>query len=811
MSFSPCALDDLLELSRRHLEWDELLGRVAQGCHSRLGMDRVRAMRPLESLPVALDRLDRCREALEASEQDAPIPRTPLPAVLLPLERIRRGGIATGTELRDVVRLLELSRQLRSYARSLRARWPSLVGALDSDPRLDQLESDLDQAINIDGTVADSASPELGRARRQVTTLRQSVIRVLAELADRYAEVLRDRSYVERDQRYTLPVRADAHLRVPGIVLGSSGSGSTLYVEPREVTDLGNQLRLAEVEVERQVARVLAELSRGVSEFSDPLLAAHEACIEADVLGALVAFAGATDGSIVELTPDPVVSLRQMRHPLLALSGSPVVPNDLSIRAGSALVLSGPNAGGKTVVLKCLGLAVWMAQSGLPVPAAAGSKVGWFEPVLSDMGDAQSIPQSLSTFSAHVSHLASLLPHAGKPALVLLDEVAAGTDPEEGSALAAALLEALIERGAAVAVTTHYERLKELAAHTEGFINASVGFDLGTLTPNFRLVPDLPGPSTALAVAARFGIPQTVVERARSLVDRPAVDREELLAKLSAERKLLEQARHEAEAEAARQKQLSATLAAQVEAAKTRDRKKVARESEELFEEVRDARDELRRLRETLRGAEVTRELVRRAERSVDQAARPLAVGGRIAEQLRSAESTSAADFARAEQLEPGMRVRVRRLGATGTVLEAAHRGQVRIQVGSIRLSSPLGELELIDPIPQVPKPAGGGHSAKAPKLARFGASSPETLRTSDNTLDVRGLRVDETEDQVDAFIDQLLRSHLSYGFVLHGHGTGALKSVVRSHLKTSRLVARSRPAEPGEGGDAFTVLWLEE
>ena len=802
----PCTLDDLSEMSEDHLEWNVLLDRIAATCASSVGAERVRALRPFASLSSARDRIDQVREALEAADQDLSIPRMPLPMVLPQLERIRRGGVASGPELRNVIRFLELSRQLRGYARTLRDQWPHLAHVLESDPALDRLEARLDAAITIDGSVADAASSELLRARRRVEAIRQSVVKVLAGLVERYAEVLRDRTYVERDQRYTLPVRADAHLRVPGIVLGSSGSGNTLYVEPREVTDLGNQLRLAEVQVEREVARVLAELSQLLEQSADLVLLAHEACVEADVLGALVGFARATDGSIPELCSDPVVSLKQMRHPLLALAQLPVVPNDMSLRGGTALVLSGPNAGGKTVVLKCLGLAVLMAQSGLPLPSAPGSKVGWFSLVLSDMGDAQSIPQSLSTFSAHVSHLASLLRYATDRTLILLDEVAAGTDPDEGSALAAALLEALIDKQAAVAVTTHYERLKELAARTEGFVNASVGFDLDSFIPNFRLLPDTPGPSTALAVARRFGIPEVVVDRARSLLERPAVDREEVLARLHADRKALEEARRDAEGERARQRELSARLTSEIEAAKDRQRSRLARESDELFDEIRSARAELRRLRASLSEKSATQQSVRRAERSVDQVARHLALGGRIAEHIRPSSTASAPV---AQRLSPGMHVRVRRLGAVGTVLEAEHRGQVRIQVGSLRMSSPVEELDLIDGRPPA-QPVRPAKRSTDRKLSPGLSGVTEVLRTSDNTLDIRGLRVDEAEAEVDGFIDQLLRTRNTYGFVLHGHGTGALKSAVRSHLAASKHVVRSRPAEPGEGGDAFTVLWIE-
>lgn len=809
---APTAVWTPEELGQRtagHLEWHALLARVALECATNAGRERIGALEPCASFDVAQERLTVCREALEAADEDALIPRVVLPDVAAILERTQRGGVATGAELRAVATMLDRSRALRHYARAQRERRPKLAALLDSDASLDRLEADVTTAIEPDGEVADAASSELTRARRQTFEIRRALTAVMTQLVTRYAEVLRDRTYIERDRRYTLPIRADTHLRVPGIVLGSSASGGTLYVEPQEAVELGNRLQLAEAHVEREVARVLAELSRRLESVADALNYAHEACIEADVLRAIIHFARAVDARVPELSPEPILSLRRMRHPLLLWGQGEIVANDIELRTKTALILSGPNAGGKTVLLKCMGLAVWMARSGLPLPVEDGSVVGWFERVLSDVGDAQSIPQSLSTFSAHVSLLACFLASADARTLVLLDEVAAGTDPDEGSALAAALLQELVARGAAVAATTHYERLKDLAAHTGGFINASVGFDVTTLTPSFKLVVGTPGPSTALAVAARFGVPESVVEQARALLGRPAIAREQLIEQLAAERQALAVARSEMAEELEEQRRLSAELAVHVAQTRERERRKLAGQASELSDEVREARAGLRRVRDLLRAPDPTREKLNQAERAIDGAASHVALGSRVAQYIRPQESARHDRPPAEEELRPGARVRVTMLGTVGTVVEAAHRGQVRIQVGSIKLLSSLGELRLIDapnsPAPRAaPRPRATGRSR--PELR----SAPETLRTSDNTLDVRGLRVDEALDELDAFIDSLLRQNERHGFVLHGHGTGALRTAVRRHLASMKIIARSRPAEPDEGGEAFSVFWFD-
>jgi DNA mismatch repair protein MutS2 len=800
---------ELTERTAIHLEWRVLLDRIAFECATHAGRERVCALNPCPSFEAAEERLGVCREALEAADEDSLVPRVVLPDVAAILERTRRGGLASGAELRAVTTMLERSRALRHYARTARERRPKLAALLDSDPALDRLEAELTSSIEPDGTVADAASGELARARRQTSEIRRALTGLLTQLASRYAEVLRDRACVERDGRYTLPVRADAHLRVPGIVLGSSASGGTLYVEPQEAVELGNRLQLAEAHVEREVARVLAELSRHLENAADALDHAHDACIEADVLRAIVHFARAADARVPKLSREPRLSLRRMRHPLLLAGRFPVVPNDIEIGPGTSLILSGPNAGGKTVLLKCMGLAVWMAESGLPLPADPGSVVGWFDRVLSDVGDAQSIPQSLSTFSAHVSLLARFVASAGHGTLVLLDEVAAGTDPDEGSALAAALLEELVARGAAVAATTHYERLKEAASHTEGFINASVGFDIASLTPNFKLIVGAPGPSTALAVAARFGIPAGVVERARELLGRPAVAREQLIEQLALEREALALARREAEQELQEQRRLTAELAANVTAAREKERRKLAGEASVLTDEVRDARAELRRARDLLRTRSATRDTLSEAQRAIDGAASHIAIGSRVDQSVRPRDAGRVDRPPTEDQLGPGTRVRLTALGAIGTVAEAPHRGQVRVQVGSVKLLSSLEELRLID-VPASPQPRPSPRRRARDRAHAELRSAPETLRTSDNTLDVRGMRVDEALDELDVFVDDLLRRSEPYGFVLHGHGTGALKLAVRRHLASMKLISRSRAAEPDEGGDAFSVFWFE-
>jgi DNA mismatch repair protein MutS2 len=653
--------------------------------------------------------------------------------------------------------------------------------------------------------VTDAASSALAGARGRVRHSRKRLLERLGQLSNRFEDVLRDGRHVQLEGRYALAVRADAHRKVEGIVLGSSGSGATLYVEPPAITQLGNRLKLDEAEVEREQARVLAELSALAHEAIVPLRAAFEVCIEADQLGALTRWATQARAHAVTLDDDAQLDLRAMRHPLLMLQDIDVVANDIRLAAGHGLVISGPNAGGKTVALKCLGLAILMARTGIPLPASVESRVGWFPLVLTDVGDAQSIERSLSTFSAHVRSLGEVLEHADERSLILIDEIAGGTDPEQGAALAAAVLEGLVSRGAAVAATTHYERLKELAGEDERFDNASVGFDFDRMEPTFTLTQGVPGASSALAVASRYGIPPAVVERARELMPKPALQREDLLAQLQREQRALETARSQADYDARAAATLRAELETERADVRDKERRKLRRESEDLVAQIRGARQQLNELKEQLRGSG-DKAALRRAEKAVDQAAQLVARGSAIDQASRDVQQTAELSGA---TLSAGDTVYVQRLGTTGEVVGPPERGEVQVRAGAFTLRVPLAELRAA-PASAAKKKAAS--KAPKPRAARVRSPAPDlqtAIRTDDNTCDLRGMRVEEALGELDRFVDSFSSASEPVGFVLHGHGTGALKQAVREHLNASGRIAEARAAEQRQGGDAFTVFWL--
>jgi DNA mismatch repair protein MutS2 len=804
------------EKTAADLEWSPLLERLAERCSSLPGAARARAIVPAESIEEARARHARLRDALALAGRGDAIPIDGVTDVTELLDRLVRGGDGTSNELHQLRALLRQSHTLRRFAGAHREGHPALAQALTSDPSLDRLLATLDFAIDPDGGLADRASADLAHARRRAGEMRQRVIARLEELIHKYSEVLQDRYYTVRDGRYVLPVRSDSHIRVPGIVLGSSASGQTLFIEPGAVMSLGNQLKVAQADVEREEARVLAELSERARREVSLIEQALDACVGADVLRAKVRLADAMKAIPVEVEDGPVLSLLAARHPLLQLSGVPVVANDLHVESGKVLVISGPNAGGKTVALKCLGLAVWMARAGLALPVGEGSRVGWFDPVLSDVGDDQSLARSLSTFSAHVTNLARIMAESGPRTLVLLDELAGGTDPEEGSVLAASVLERLASVGAATAVTTHYELLKTLAVRDERFINASVGFDLQTMMPTFTVTMGVPGASSALAVARRYGIPAEVVDRARSLLPEHSVGREDALRRIQDEQIAAQMARQAAEHERSLAERVRIDLEGQRNQQRAREQEKISREARELMEQLRKAREALREAEVRVKKKRADESELREAARSIERVAQQVAIGGPLANAV-SRDPSAEGPVRRAprpEEVKVGSRVYVPRLGTTLDVLDIPAKGQLRVGRGPMKLYVELGEV-LIEESSEPARPERREREGlrRVPAAEPAGAPAPvvteQLLRTDSNTVDLRGLRADDALALVDSFIDRVYGAGERVGFVLHGHGTGALKLAVRAHLARSPHIERARPADAEDGGDAFTVFWV--
>ncbi len=791
-----------------------MLAALADRCHGPLGRELVLALPFAATRDEARAWLAQSMEARRLLDDGSALPPGASDDVRDAVERVRVGGALAPEELRAVGRALGAARALRRFLASRRASAPALYDACSTDPTLDDAADEIDRSFEPDGALSDSASPRLRELRAEWRAARQRMLARMQDLIARHGAILQDAFVTEREGRWVLPVRSDAHERFPGIVHATSASGSTLFVEPRAVVAMGNRLKVLEADVRREEAAVYARLTAVLADVLPSLEAAVHALALADARAATARLAADLAMTFPEVVDEPRLDLRRARHPLLALDAlaarppGTVVPSDLVLEAGRCVVVSGPNAGGKTVALKTMGLVALMARAGLPAPCDEGSVVGLFDAVLTDVGDDQSLQRNLSTFSAHVSNLAEILRETTRGALVLLDELAGGTDPREGEALAAGVLDSLCARGGAVAATTHYEGLKALALVDPRFENASVGFDLPTMTPTFALARGIPGRSSALAVARRFGMPSTVIERAERFLTREDRSFEAVVEQLHGERAALELAR--AAAQEREQEALAARtrLEAEVSALRDRERRTLSEEARALLAQMQRAREELREAHARIRAKKADAQSIREAERAVERVAGDFAIGGQLERLVvPAARGPEREPEARAPQLRRGARVWVARLRAEGEILELLGDGQVRVAAGALKLTVPAAELRAA----ASPEPPPGPRRAAAPEPAPARAAAPEAtpIQTEDATCDLRGLRVDDALSLATSFLDRSLNEGRRAVFFVHGHGTGALRDAVRQELARSPYVARFRAGDPDRGGEGVTVAWL--
>jgi DNA mismatch repair protein MutS2 len=742
------------------------------------------------------------------------------------IERAARGGRLDAAQFLELADTLDATARLQtSLADDRRPLLHAIARELHAQPAI---RSTLARSFDPAGELLDTASPRLGGLRAAVRVAYDRLRRRLESLVgSELGGALQDPIITLRNGRYVVPVKAEARAKVKGIVHDSSGSGATLFIEPLVAVELGNAWREAQIAAQEEIDRILDELSALVAAHVIPLRETLSALARFDFWAAKAALAADMDGTRADTATRPEVILLSARHP--GLTGR-VIPIDIRLGDGyTALVVTGPNTGGKTVTLRTLGLLSLMHQAGLHIPAEAGSRLPIFRDVFADIGDEQSIAQSLSTFSGHLRSITRIVEAAGPGTLVLLDELGAGTDPTEGSALAQALLDHFIKAGALVAATTHYAELKAYAHTTAGARNASVEFDLDTLSPTYRLTIGLPGGSQAFAIAERLGLDAGIVADARSRLSENQRAFEETLARIR-------------ETEGETSEALDRARAAEARAAdalRTADdeRRRARRERDEA---VRAARVEAEQLVDNLRDeVRATRQALERevvTAPSLDAAvARAEAQLARIGD--GSEPEPVAAAVAAPHVWQLGQQARSRSGGWEGRIA-ALEKGGTRatLESGEMRISVATDDL---DPIAAAPAPVDrdrtiGGNARITTSRSHAGRTSPrladpgprpadrhggadvgvgtlrlDRARTVASSLDLRGARVEEALEALDRYLDDAALAGLSQVIVIHGLGTGALRDAVRLRASAHPLVTATRPGERGEGGDGATIIKL--
>ena len=711
--------------------------------------------------------------------------------------RAELGGIVEPSELLVIAATLSAARGMRRIILKLREVGHELPAIASMAARLHdvpELENRIQSSISERGDVLDSASPALGRIRSEMRTAHDRLLQYLRSILNSgtYAQAIQEPIITMREGRYVIPVKSDFRTRLPGIVHDTSGSGATLFVEPLGSVDAGNRWRELQGRESEEVERVLLELAGQVADVGPPIRETVGALASIDFALAKARYANAlraTPPEIISLSDlprsEPAIRLPQARHPLLR---GRVVPTTVELGGPyRVLVITGPNTGGKTVALKTVGLLVLMAQSGLHVPALPGARLPVLRHVYADIGDEQSIEQSLSTFSSHISNIVGMLQEAGPDSLILLDELGAGTDPEEGSALARAIIDYLLERGCLAVGTTHYTELKSYAHTTPGVRNASVEFDEETLSPTYRLIIGLPGRSNALSIARRLGMPEDIIRHAQERVRPESRELNDLLQQIQDERDAASARRALADRERDDARRLVEQARRELQEAE-RTRARAADDGR------REAEAELEEFRKEL--AALRRELQRApAEPASTQSVQ--ATEGRLRELTRRSPRPRHIPKVTPRTLAPGDTVLVLGLGSTGKVLSVQD-GTAEVQLGSLKSRLPLRDLQLQAPATEKTEPTGRSRYNLEPSRS-----------TPSMELDLRGKRVEEVTRELDRYIDDAYLAGMPLVRIIHGKGTGALRQVVRDFLRQHPLVASMQGGGDAQGGEGVTVATL--
>ena len=786
------------------LEYTKILERLERKCVSAQGREQAKALKPTGTFETVKSQLEETNEAVRINTISNP-PLNGIKDLRPQLQKVKIGRTLEALEILDIRATLSTMREVKSYFKMLEIEAPILKNLASRIEILGQLELRIDRTIEERGNIKDSASVELSRIRSE---LRSATTRIKERLSSilqntNYQKCFQEAIVTQRGDRYVIPIKSEYRREFPGLIHDQSATAATIFVEPMAIVELGNTVRQMSAAEKNEEQRILRALSEEINRNREILLSNCEILATIDFVFAKAALAREMRATEPVINCEGHTILKKARHPLIA--DEIVVPIDIEIgNSYKLLLITGPNTGGKTVSLKTLGLLAMMTQSGLYIPAEYGSEMAIYQNVYAVIGDEQSIEQSLSTFSAHMSQLVSILNKVGANDLVLLDEVGAGTDPEEGSALAQAILEKLLDIQVTAMATTHYSQLKTFAYSTKGIENACVEFDIETLKPTYRLLIGMPGASNAFAISQRLGLSESLILRAKELMTAEHENFEQIILSLENERILYEQ-RNE---EILRQKQKIAKTEQQITQMreelnknkaeilrKAREKaatmvRKTKRESEEIIESLKEQFDDL--------GIKRRQQAIQEAREKLNEASAELTPG--IINQKLGKKLDR-------QSISVGDTVYVTKLDQKGVVIGISKDGsELEVQIGALNANVKSSICRFVSK----------GHSTEEPQPTTNTSSTRNTgstlLQIAANIqreIDVRGMLVNEAESVVGKFIDDAALSNLKTVLIIHGKGTGALRKGLHEFLKHNKSVATFQFADIDDGGTGATIVTI--
>ena len=797
-------MDELFDKSIRTLELPRVLDLLADQATSAAAKERARGLSPLTDA----EDVERLQEETGAACLLLGLQGSPsfsgVKDVSAALLRAERGGMLNTRELLDIAFLLRAARRVKDYRGDESDRDTVLDSMFHALHGGRFLEDQITRAIPEENEIADNASAGLADIRRHMRAAGAKSRQILQKIVSSptYSKALQESLITQRDGRFVVPVKAEFRGEIPGLVHDVSSSGATLFVEPMGVVQANNELKELEAKEKKEIERILMSLSQAAAGLGEEIRWDYDLLVHLDLIFARGQLAYRMGGVRPAVGSDGHILLRHARHPLLEREKA--VPIDVELGGKfDTLVITGPNTGGKTVTLKTIGLLTVMAQCGLQIPADSGSRISVFSHVMADIGDEQSIEQSLSTFSSHMVNIVKILEQADDRSLILFDELGAGTDPVEGAALAIAIIGQARDQGARIAATTHYAELKTFAMTAEGVENASCEFDVETLRPTYRLLVGIPWKSNAFAISKRLGLGEDVIRRAREQMDSESVRFEDVLTRLEQQRQTMERDRTEAERmklQAESDAKKAREFRDQMERARQNVRGRAEKEARRILEEARAAAEqtfaELNRMR-------AAAERQRDAQQENDARA-ALMAGLRAAEEkVQAAPGAEEPCRRNSRPIAVGDTVELPGVKTHATVLSVNKDGTLQLQAGMLKINAKAGEVFLVE---------GASAKRKNPGQAqpRRGRTAVPPRSAAAVELDIRGMMTDEAECVVDRFLDEAVMGRLNQVTIIHGKGTGALRKAVHAQLKRHPYVKAFRLGVFGEGEDGVTVAELK-